>query len=159
MEVDEVPRLPKWNRGEEERETEQDDKEWEGDENNDEDGKVVQVNPWGPKKGRGQTGKLRGRRLPMPIPKYYKRCQTLDRPCQAQEAIQACYPCAKVKKACQGGKGPLYNSLGLGAKLAALQELVMAQAGPTDGEQESPKEQLAQKSDKKPGKRNLHTSS
>ena len=75
--------------------------------------------------------------------------------CQAQNTIQACYPCAKFKKACKGAKRPLYNS---GAESSAPEELVTVQTGPTDGEQVSLKKQLAKRSNERKGKSNLPTS-
>ena len=114
------------------------------------------------KKAQGETRRRRGPQpLPVPIPKYHipwcQWCQRLDQACQAQKTTQACYICAKFKVACKGRKGPLYNSLGSGAKPSAPEELEMAQMGPTDGELESPKRPLAKKSDKRKGKSNLLT--
>ena len=70
---------------------------------------------------------------------------------------RACYICAKFKVSCKGRKGPLYDSPTLGAKPSAPEELETAQMGPTDEEQESPKRQLAKKSDKRKGKNNVPT--
>ena len=93
--------------GEGEKDSGQDEDEWEGDNNEEEDDEVVEVKHHAPKKEQGEMRRPRGPRpLLVLINKYHipqcQCCQRLDCPCQAQKTMQACYICMKFKVACKG---------------------------------------------------------